>query len=159
MTCSSCDAVVVSPGFQAGAEFLAPLGLEPEPFEVGGEVLGTLVPSEPTGATAVSGVWVAGNVSDAMAQVVSSATVGLRVGAMVNTDLIGEETRAAVCAHRAELAEFFEPPAWEAGTPPATRSGAGGSTRSHRRRERAHQWRHVDVRTRTVAGPDGELAL
>jgi len=37
----ACDAVVVSSGFQPRAEFLAPLGLEPEPFEVGGTVLGT----------------------------------------------------------------------------------------------------------------------
>ncbi len=108
-----CDAVVVSSGFQPRAEFLAPLGLKPEPFTIGGTVLGTLIPSEATGATAVPGVWVAGNVGDAMAQVVSSAAAGLRVGAMVNADLIEEETQAAVAAQRAELAGFFERPAWE----------------------------------------------
>jgi thioredoxin reductase len=94
-----CDAVVVSPGFRATAEFLAPLDLEPEPFEMGGEVLGTLVPAEPNGATTVPGVWVAGNVGDAMAQVISSAASGLRVGAMINADLIEEETQAAVSAY------------------------------------------------------------
>lgn len=108
-----CDAVVVSPRFRARAEFLAPLGLEPEPFEVGGEVLGTLLTCDPTGATAVPGVWVAGNVRDAMAQVVSSAATGLGVGAIVNADLITEQTQVAVCAHRAELADIFEQPAWE----------------------------------------------
>lgn len=41
----ACDAVVVSPGFRPRAEFLAPLGLEPESFEVGGTVLGTLISS------------------------------------------------------------------------------------------------------------------
>ncbi len=80
---------------------------------MGGDVLGTLIPSEPTGATAVPGVWVAGNVSDAMAQVVSSAAVGLRVGALINADLIEEETQVAVCTHRAELADLVEQPAWE----------------------------------------------
>ncbi|MEJ7742573.1 MAG: hypothetical protein WKF73_08560 [Nocardioidaceae bacterium] len=30
-----CDAIVVSPSFRARAEFLAPLGLEPEPFDNG----------------------------------------------------------------------------------------------------------------------------
>jgi len=108
-----CDAVVVSPSFRARAEFLAPLGLEPEPFQMGGEVLGTLIPAEPTGATAVQGVWVAGNATDAMAQVVASAAAGLRAGAMINADLIEEETHAAVSAHRAEMVDLFEQPAWE----------------------------------------------
>ncbi len=85
----------------------------PDGHDHGGEVLGTLVPSEPTGATAVSGVWVAGNVGDAMAQVVSSAAAGLRAGAMVNADLIEEETQAALSTHRAELADLFEQPGWD----------------------------------------------
>ncbi len=109
----SCDAVVVSPIFRPQAGFLAPLGIEPEPLEVGGTVLGSIIGSEPTGATAVRGVWVAGNVSDAMAQVVSSAAAGLRVGAMLNLDLVEEETQAAVASHRADMAGFFEQPAWE----------------------------------------------
>ena len=89
-----CDAIVVAPGFRARSEFLAPLGLEPEPVEMGGEVLGTRIASGPTGATAVSGVWVAGNVGDPMAQVVSSAAAGLRAGAVINADLVEEETQA-----------------------------------------------------------------
>ena len=109
----ACDAVVVSPRFRARADFLAPVGLRPEPFEFGGEVFGELVPAEPNGATTVPGVWVAGNVSDAMAQVVSSAGVGLRVGAMVNADLVTEETQAAVAAYQDQLAELFEQPSWE----------------------------------------------
>ncbi len=97
----ACDAVVVSPVFRARAEFLAPLGLEPEPMEHSGHVLGTVVPAEPTGATAVPGVWVAGNVGDAMAQVIASAASGLRAGAVVNFDLVEEETRAALDELRA----------------------------------------------------------
>lgn len=108
-----CDAIVVSPRFQARAGFLAPLGLEPQPFDMGDEVLGTLIPAEPTGATAVPGVWVAGNLSDPMAQVISSAAVGLRVGATINADLVEAETHTAVSAHRAGLADLFEQSAWE----------------------------------------------
>ncbi|WP_104107120.1 bifunctional NAD(P)/FAD-dependent oxidoreductase/class I SAM-dependent methyltransferase [Nocardioides sp. 616] len=106
-----CRAVVVSPRFEANAAFLAPLGLAPEPFQLGEDVLGTRVPTtESHGATTVPGLWVAGNVTDPMAQVVASAAAGLRAGAMINADLIGEETREAVAAHRARL---FEQPAWE----------------------------------------------
>jgi thioredoxin reductase len=62
--------------------------------------VGSAVPADPTGATAVPGVWVAGNVADVRAQVVSSAAAGLTVGAAINADLIAEETRLAVAAHR-----------------------------------------------------------
>ena len=96
----ACDAVVVSPRFEACADFLAPLGLTAEPFEAGGVLLGTAVPADPTGATAVPGVWVAGNVADPTAQVIAAAAAGLRAGAMINADLVEEETRAAVAARR-----------------------------------------------------------
>jgi thioredoxin reductase len=47
------------------------------------------VPSvDPTGRSAVPGVWLAGNVTDPMAQVISSAAAGLQAGAMINVDLI-----------------------------------------------------------------------
>jgi thioredoxin reductase len=58
------------------------------------------VPADPTGATAVPGVWVAGNVADLRAQVVSAAAAGLNAGAMINADLVAEETRQAVIAYR-----------------------------------------------------------
>lgn len=88
-----CEAVVVSPTFHARADFLATLGIKAENFEVNGEVLGTTIPAEPTGATSVPGVWVAGNLSDPMAQVISSAAAGLRAGALINADLVEEDTR------------------------------------------------------------------
>ena len=125
----ACDAVVVSAGFRPHAEFLAPLGIRPVPFEMNGEVLGSLVPAEPTGATAEPGVWGAGNVGDAAAQFVTSAAAGLRAGAMVNLDLIEEDTRLAVVAqeaHQAERDGFFEQPAWE------ERYAAGGAIWSGR---------------------------
>jgi SAM-dependent methyltransferase len=107
------DAVVVTPGFRARADFLAPLGLVPRSVEVGGEVLGTAVPCEPTGATTVPGLWVAGNVRDPMAQVIGSAAQGLGVGAALNMDLIEEEIETSLGAHRDLLAEMFEQPAWD----------------------------------------------
>jgi lipid-binding SYLF domain-containing protein len=63
------------------------------------------IPSGPGGATAVPGVWVAGNVADMSAQVISSAATGLMAGAQINADLIAEETRAAVAAYRESTAE------------------------------------------------------
>jgi hypothetical protein len=50
------------------------------------------------------GVWVAGNVADLRAQVISSAAAGLGVAAMLNADLIAEDTRVAVAARRRLLA-------------------------------------------------------
>ncbi len=96
--------LVVAPRFTARAGILAGLGLEAEPVEMNGHVVGSAVPADPTGATAVPGVWVAGNVSDLSAQVVVSAAAGLRAGAMINADLVAEETRLAVARHRSVAA-------------------------------------------------------
>jgi thioredoxin reductase len=61
--------------------------------------IGTYVPTEdPTGRTSVPGVWVAGNVTDPMGQVVTSAAAGLMAGAAINMDLVAEDTAAAVAA-------------------------------------------------------------
>jgi alkyl hydroperoxide reductase subunit AhpF len=57
--------------------------------------------SDPAGLTAVPGVWVAGNVTDIQAQVITAAAQGLAAAAAVNADLIAEETRRAVDASRA----------------------------------------------------------
>ena len=94
------DVVVVTPRFTARSELLTALGLEPVEQLVGGAVVGTYVPAEPTGATAVPGVWVAGNVTALMAQVIGSAAAGLMAGAAINGDLVAEDTRAAVAAAR-----------------------------------------------------------
>jgi len=48
------------------------------------------------------GVWVAGNVTDLPAQVVTSAAAGLAAGAAINGDLIAADTKTAVDAHRYE---------------------------------------------------------
>jgi thioredoxin reductase len=65
-----------------------------------GAVVGSAVAADPTGATGVPGVWVAGNVSDLSAQVMVSAAAGLRAGAMINADLVIEDARLAVAADR-----------------------------------------------------------
>ncbi|MGY2077139.1 NAD(P)/FAD-dependent oxidoreductase [Blastococcus sp. SYSU DS0828] len=98
------DAVVVAPRFVANAELVADLGAVPVPMEMHGTVLGTHLPADPTGRTDVPGVWVAGNAGDLSAQVIVAAAQGLRAGAMINADLIEEDTAAAVAAKRSVAA-------------------------------------------------------
>ena len=90
------DAVVVAPRFDARSAVLASLGLDAQPVLMGSHIMGSAVPADPNGVTAVPGVWVAGNVTDLTAQVIGSAAAGLRVGGMINADLITEDTRLAV---------------------------------------------------------------
>ena len=56
------------------------------------------ISADPTGATSVPGVWVAGNVSDLSAQVVVSAAAGLRAGARINADLVDRKIRFVLVA-------------------------------------------------------------
>ncbi len=95
------DALVVAPLVVARAEMLAPLDLKPVDVVMGDHVFGTRVDADPSGATAVPGLFVAGNVTDIMAQVITSAGAGLMVGGAINADLIAEDTRVAVESHRA----------------------------------------------------------
>jgi thioredoxin reductase len=90
------DAVVVAPRYMARAELLAPLGLSPAEVRIDGQVVGTRIETDPTGATAAPGVWAAGNVTDPQAQVVTSAAAGLAAGAAINLDLVTEDARRAV---------------------------------------------------------------
>jgi thioredoxin reductase len=68
--------------------------------EYAGQVIGSQVPADPTGATAVPGVWVAGNVAHVLAQVVTAAATGLNAAVSINADLLGEDIRTAVDNHR-----------------------------------------------------------
>jgi len=95
------QAIVVSPRFVARAEVLSTLGLLTTNLEIAGNVFGSYVPADANGATTVPGVWVAGNVSDPIGQVITSAAAGLKAGAAMNADLISEETTHAVAAFRA----------------------------------------------------------
>ena len=96
------QAVVVAPRVVARAEALGALGLETAERELGGHLLATFVPVDPTGATAIPGVWAAGNVADPFGQVIAAAANGLKAGAAINADLIAEETASAVAALRSE---------------------------------------------------------
>jgi thioredoxin reductase len=94
------DALVVPPFMTAQADVLTGLGLEPAEQETGGHAIGTYIPADPSGATAVPGVWVAGNVTGLADQVIGAAAAGVRAGAAINADLVAEETRRAVEARR-----------------------------------------------------------
>ena len=119
------DAVVVAPRFTARAGVLESLGLKPVDVEMGGHVVGSQVPADATGATAVPGVWVAGNVADIRAQVIVAAAAGLTAGAAINADLVAEDSRTAVGAYRHRVRTMFEQDAWEERyrTKPAVWSG------------------------------------
>jgi thioredoxin reductase len=101
------DAVVVAPRSTARAGVVVSLGLSPVDVEVDGHVVGNRIPADATGATAVPGVWVAGNVADVRAQVIVAAAAGLAAGAAINADLVAEETRDAVDAHRHRARTMF----------------------------------------------------
>jgi thioredoxin reductase (NADPH) len=97
------DVVVVAPRFTARSGLLPALGLETAELLMNHAVVGTYVPADAMGATAVPGGWVAGNVAALQAQVIGSAAAGLNAGAAINADLVAEDARAAVAAAR-ELA-------------------------------------------------------
>ncbi|MCZ2824277.1 MULTISPECIES: NAD(P)/FAD-dependent oxidoreductase [unclassified Modestobacter] len=98
------DAVVVAPRFTARAGVLESLGLEAVEQRMGELVMGSGVPVDAFGATAVPGVWAAGNVTDTRAQVISAAAAGLNAAVAVNADLIAEDTRRALSTRRAVAA-------------------------------------------------------
>jgi thioredoxin reductase len=104
-TRAGLDALVVAPRMAARAELLAPLGLTATEVYLNGQVMGTQIEADPSGATSVPGVWVAGNLASIQAQVISSAAAGLTAGAAINADLAAEDARRAVSArHREHLA-------------------------------------------------------
>jgi thioredoxin reductase len=97
-------ALTVGTRLTANAGLLSGLGVATADLLMAGHVLGTRIPADPTGATAAPGVWVAGNVADPMEQLIGAAWSGVRAGAAINADLIAEETRLAVDAHRTAAA-------------------------------------------------------
>lgn len=91
-------ALVIGVPVRSNADVLEGLGILPDEHPQG---FGTAVASDPlTGATAVPGVFVAGNVTEMKLQVISAAAAGVWAGAMANSDLIVEETEIAVTARR-----------------------------------------------------------
>ncbi len=86
------DAVVVGPQFRVRAEALASLGLRPTAHPTG---RGDVVETDATGATAVAGLYAAGNVTDPSQQVSQAAADGSWVGAMISFGLADDDVRAA----------------------------------------------------------------
>ncbi|MEV0421899.1 NAD(P)/FAD-dependent oxidoreductase [Streptosporangium canum] len=93
----SRQALVVAPRMVARAGFLAELGLRPAEHPRG---VGEHIPSDATGRTDVPGVWIAGNVTDLVAQVGNVAAAAAAAAAQINADLVDEDTRRAVAAWR-----------------------------------------------------------
>lgn len=90
--CIDADAVVVGPRFRVCTEPFVSLGLRPAAHPTG---LGDFVETDATGATAVPGLYAAGNVTDPSQQVLQAAADGSRVGAMISFSLAHDDIRAA----------------------------------------------------------------
>ncbi|WP_083884246.1 NAD(P)/FAD-dependent oxidoreductase [Nocardia higoensis] len=111
--------LVVAPRMIARAGFLADLGLHPVDHPSGS---GTHIPADPVGgATAVDGVWVAGNITDPSAQVGPSAAAGANAAARINADLVTEDIGAAVTAARSGSEQPVRPAARDRIRRPAIR--------------------------------------
>jgi thioredoxin reductase len=92
-------ALAVAPRMVARSELLTGLGLVPTT-----NPMGEFIAADPTGLTAVAGVWVAGNVADIMANVLSSASAGGAAAAAINADLVTEDVERAVEERRMSVA-------------------------------------------------------
>jgi len=90
------QALAVGTRMEARSALLESLGLESQEHPSGA---GCFIETDAMGATAVPGVYAAGNVSNIMAQVITAAAEGVMAGARINADLIEEETRWAVEGH------------------------------------------------------------
>jgi thioredoxin reductase len=99
------QALAVMPHVVARSGVLRSLGLEPVAHPSG---VGEHIAADPTGLTAVPGVWVAGNVTDLVAQVLPAAAAGATAGAHINAGLIAEDTRHAVDAYREPFSAVIE---------------------------------------------------
>jgi len=104
-TTVALQALAVSSRLRVRDGALEPLGLVAVEHPAG---VGTYLPADPTGRTDIPGVWVTGNVTDPMAQVVMVAAAGARTGAMVNADLVVEEADEA-----AARVDFFTEEFWD----------------------------------------------
>ncbi|MFF8844114.1 methyltransferase domain-containing protein [Streptomyces sp. NPDC015127] len=98
-----CDALVVAPLSTARVGAFAGLGLEAVEHHRNGAVVGTRLPADENGATAVPGVWVAGNATAPADKVAGAAAAGVRAAVAINADLISDETRRAVADRRSPL--------------------------------------------------------
>jgi len=86
------DAIVVSPRFRVRAEPFASLGLQ---TAVHPSSLGDFIETDATGATAIPGLYAAGNATDPSQQVSQAAANGSWVGAMISFSLAEQDIRTA----------------------------------------------------------------
>jgi thioredoxin reductase len=86
------DAILVGPRFRPRVEAFTELGVRRVPHASG---LGEVVEVDAMGATAVDGVFAAGNVTDPSQQVLSAAAHGSRVGGSVAMSLAADDVQAA----------------------------------------------------------------
>ena len=84
----SCDALFVPPRFVPNCDLLAGLGCDLD--EDGWPITGA------DGLTSVAGVWAAGNVANARAQVITAAGEGSAAAIAINADLVEEDVQNAV---------------------------------------------------------------
>ncbi|WP_378738593.1 NAD(P)/FAD-dependent oxidoreductase [Nocardia brasiliensis] len=84
------SAVFVAPTFVPNADLLHSLGCD---FDEKGWVV-----VDPTGRTSVPGVWAAGNVSNAAAQVIVAAAAGYNAAVAINGDLVSAAAQVPVSA-------------------------------------------------------------
>ena len=86
------DAIAIGPRFRVRAEPFASLGLTPAEHPNG---LGDFIETDEAGATAIPGLYAAGNVTDPTQQVLQAAAAGSRVGGMISFSLAHDDIRAA----------------------------------------------------------------
>lgn len=86
------DAVSITPGFHPRSEPFTSLGLPSSAHPNG---LGEIVPTDTSGATAIAGLYAAGNITDPSQQVAQAAADGSRVGGMLSFSLADDDITAA----------------------------------------------------------------
>ena len=99
------DAVVVAGRLVARDAMLSGLGLTATEHRVNDQVQWTAIAADPTGATAVTGVWVAGNVTTPFATVMVAAAAGTTTGGALNADLVAEDVRDAIAVRQGFTAD------------------------------------------------------
>ncbi|RAX45902.1 thioredoxin reductase [Arthrobacter sp. AQ5-06] len=99
------QALAVGTRMEARSALLESLGVSSQVHPSGA---GRFIETDAMGATAVRGVYAAGNVSNIMAQVITAAAEGVMTGARINADLIEEESRRAVEGHFGPFAAASE---------------------------------------------------
>jgi thioredoxin reductase len=95
------DAVVVGARVHSRLAAFSGLGLSATAHPMG---IGDYLETDADGATAVPGVWAAGNVTDLRAQVLASAAAAAWTAVVINNHLMAEELDRDVSAYRESLA-------------------------------------------------------